>query len=106
MFTEAEAARLLRVPQSTLHYWLEGGVRRGKSYQPILRLEPTGTRTISWAEFVEAALLRGYRKHLTAATRNCPEAVMELPAGGHESCPLAVMGSARHDVVCLAASRG
>jgi hypothetical protein len=29
---------------------------------------------------------------------------MKLPAGGHESCPLAVMGSARHFVVCLAAS--
>ena len=34
MFSEAEAARLLRVPQSTLHYWLEGGVRRGKTYKP------------------------------------------------------------------------
>ena len=29
----------------------------------------------------------------------------ELPAGG-ENCPLTVMGSARHDVVCLAAVRG
>ncbi len=28
------------------------------------------------------------------------------PGGGHESCPLAVMGSPRHDVVCLAACRG
>lgn len=68
MFTEAEAARLLRLPQSTLHYWLEGGVRRGKSYQPILRLEPTGTRTTSWAEFVEAGLLRGYRRHRVPMT--------------------------------------
>jgi len=25
MFSEAEAARLLELPQSTLHYWLEGG---------------------------------------------------------------------------------
>ncbi|MGH7747262.1 MAG: hypothetical protein ACREQ5_21265 [Candidatus Dormibacteria bacterium] len=43
---------------------------------------------------------------LTTATTNCPEAAMKLPADGHESCPVAVMGSARHDVVCLAASRG
>jgi hypothetical protein len=28
MYTEAEAARLLNVHQSTLNYWLEGGVRR------------------------------------------------------------------------------
>jgi hypothetical protein len=25
MFSEAEGARLLRVPQSTLHWWLDGG---------------------------------------------------------------------------------
>lgn len=69
MFTEAEAARLLRVAQSTLHYWLEGGERRGKIYKPIIRVEPTGTRTVTWAEFVEAALLREYRR-----THNVPMA--------------------------------
>lgn len=31
MFSEAEAARLLQVSQSTLNYWLEGGERRGKT---------------------------------------------------------------------------
>jgi hypothetical protein len=39
MFSEAEAARLLRVPQNTLNYWLEGGVRRGKTYRPGHQLE-------------------------------------------------------------------
>lgn len=43
---------------------------------------------------------------VSAATRNCPETATKLPAGGHENCPLTVMGSARHDVVCLAALRG
>lgn len=62
MFTEAEAARLLRVPPSTLHYWLEGGERRGKTYRPVIRAEPHGTRTVTWAEFVEAALLRQCRR--------------------------------------------
>lgn len=61
MYTEAEAARLLRVPQSTLHYWLEGGQRRGKTYRPVIRIEPTGSRAVTWAEFVEAGLLRSYR---------------------------------------------
>jgi hypothetical protein len=37
VFTEAESARLLRVAQSTLHYWLEGGERRGRSYKPVIR---------------------------------------------------------------------
>jgi uncharacterized protein (DUF433 family) len=62
VYSEAEAARLLRVPQSTLHYWLEGGDRRGKSYRPVIRAEPRGDRAVAWAEFVEAGLLREYRR--------------------------------------------
>lgn len=62
MYSEAEAARLLRVAQSTLHYWLEGGTRRGKTYKPVLRTEPAGARSVTWAEFVEAGLLREYRR--------------------------------------------
>ncbi|MBV9142059.1 MAG: DUF433 domain-containing protein [Pseudonocardiales bacterium] len=62
MYSEAEGARLLRVAQGTLHYWLEGGTQRGKTYKPIVRIEPTGARSVTWAEFVEAALLREYRR--------------------------------------------
>lgn len=62
MYSEAEAARLLRVPQSTLHYWLEGGTRPGRSYKPIVRLEPKGGRTVTWAEFIEAGYLSEYRR--------------------------------------------
>lgn len=64
MFSEAEAARLLRVAQGTLHYWLEGGAQRGKSYPPVIRTDPREDRTVTWAEFVEAALLREYRREL------------------------------------------
>jgi uncharacterized protein (DUF433 family) len=62
MYAEAEAARLLGVSQGTLHYWLEGGVRRGRSYKPVLRVEPKGSRSVTWAEFVEAGLLKQYRR--------------------------------------------
>lgn len=62
MYSEAEAARLLRVAPSTLHYWLEGGERRGRNYLPILRVEATGSRSVTWAEFIEAAFLREYRR--------------------------------------------
>jgi uncharacterized protein (DUF433 family) len=64
MYTEAEAARLLNVAQSTLNYWLEGGVRRGgRVYRPIIREEPRGDRqAVTWAEFIEAGLLREYRR--------------------------------------------
>jgi uncharacterized protein (DUF433 family) len=63
MFAEAEAARLLRLPQGTLHYWLDGGTQRGRTHKPIIRVEATGSRTVTWAEFVEAGLLRSYRNH-------------------------------------------
>lgn len=62
MYTEAAAARLLRVPPSTLHYWLEGGVYRRKRYAPVIRLEPTGERQVTWGEFIEAGLLAQYRR--------------------------------------------
>ncbi len=62
MYTEARAARLLDVPPATLHYWLEGGEYGGKTYKPVIRVEPKGTRSVTWAEFVEAGLLREYRR--------------------------------------------
>jgi uncharacterized protein (DUF433 family) len=62
MYTEAAAARFLRVAPGTLHYWLEGGTRGTRTYQPVIRESPTGSRKVTWAEFVEAGLLREYRK--------------------------------------------
>lgn len=64
IFSEAEAARLLRVAQGTLNYWLNGGTRRGRTYPPVIRAEPRVGRVVTWAEFVEAGLLRGYRRDL------------------------------------------
>jgi uncharacterized protein (DUF433 family) len=62
MYSEAEAARLLRVPQQTLHYWLEGENWRGHEYLPVIRPEPTGQKVVTWAEFVEAGLVSQYRR--------------------------------------------
>lgn len=69
VFTEAEAARILRLPQSTLHGWLDGRTVRGKSYPPIIRVEPTNSREVTWGEFVEAGLLRQYRRELVVPFR-------------------------------------
>lgn len=67
IYTEASAARLLRVAPATLHYWLEGRQTGSKTYKPVIREEPTGTNRVTWAEFVEAGLLRRYRR-----THNVP----------------------------------
>lgn len=55
-----EAARALRVPPSTLWWWLDGRVREG--YEPVLRDAATGSDVVTWGEFVEAAYLREYRR--------------------------------------------
>lgn len=79
LFSEAEAARLLRVAQSTLHYWLEGGTKRGKTYPPVVRAEPRDERTVTWAEFVEAGLLREYRRELRVPMMELRAFIDRLP---------------------------
>lgn len=89
MFSEAEASRLLRVAQSTLHYWLEGGKRRGKTYKPVLRIEPKGSRAVTWAEFVEAGLLRQYRRQHSVPMAELRDFIDLLRAATGSPYPLA-----------------
>lgn len=64
LYTVAEAARLLRVPASTLKWWLEGreSSRRSPAYPPVVRPEPSGSNHVTWGEYVEAGYLREYRR--------------------------------------------
>ena len=56
-----EAARLLRMPPSTLRWWLEGRDVRGRSYPPVIRQRTRKSGLVTWGEFVEAGYLREYR---------------------------------------------
>jgi uncharacterized protein (DUF433 family)/DNA-binding transcriptional MerR regulator len=56
-----EAARLLRVPPSTLRWWLEGRTFRDRVYPPVIREQPRKSALVTWGEFVEAGYLRAYR---------------------------------------------
>ncbi|MGH8910680.1 MAG: DUF433 domain-containing protein, partial [Egibacteraceae bacterium] len=60
LYTVGEAARLLRMPVSTLKWWLEGRPSEGRP--PVLRPEPTGSNAVTWGEYVEAGYLREYRR--------------------------------------------
>lgn len=60
LYTVSEAARLLRMPTSTMRWWLEG--RPTEGYPPVIRPEPTGSNTVTWGEYVEAGYLREYRQ--------------------------------------------
>src|SRR5450759_1843591 len=62
LYDESLAASILGVNQSTLHWWLEGRKRGQKIYEPVLRPEPSGSRDVTWGEFVEARFLREYRR--------------------------------------------
>lgn len=53
--------RLLGLKPGTARRWIEGYVRSGKTYPPVVRLEATGEEIVTWGEFVEARLLAEYR---------------------------------------------
>jgi uncharacterized protein (DUF433 family) len=89
LYDESLAARTLGVPQSTLHWWLEGGVRRGRQYQPVLRPSATGTRSVTWGEFVEALYLREYRRTLGVPLAGLREFISFLRAETNVAYPLA-----------------
>lgn len=62
MYSVLEAARLLDLPPATLRWWLEGTRRGAKDYAPVIRPQRTGSDAVTWGEFVEAGLLREYRR--------------------------------------------
>ena len=64
VYSVAGAAEILRISPSTLGWWLEGGKRGRREYPPVIRSEPTGDRVLTWGEFVEAGLIRQYRRSL------------------------------------------
>jgi len=61
LYSIGEASRLLSIESRKLHRWLEGGSVAGRAYPPVIRTEPTGSDTVTWAEFIEAGFLREYR---------------------------------------------
>jgi uncharacterized protein (DUF433 family) len=62
LYSVGEAARLLMIPTATLRRWLGGAIRAGVEYAPVIREERTRSDSVTWGEFVEAGLLRGYRE--------------------------------------------
>jgi uncharacterized protein (DUF433 family) len=65
LYTVSEAARILRMPPTTLRWWLEGK----SGHKPVIRSEPTGSGNVTWGEFIEAGFLREYRHHRVSLQR-------------------------------------
>lgn len=79
VYSVHSAAELLRVSPRTLRIWLDGGSKRsGEPVEPIIRGEPTGSDEVTWGEFVEATLLREYRRGQRVSLKELRKFVTKL----------------------------
>ncbi|TMC06281.1 MAG: DUF433 domain-containing protein [Chloroflexi bacterium] len=77
LYSMPQVDRLLALPPRTAKRWIDGYQRRGRLYDPVIRLEPTGDEIVTWGEFVEARFLAEYRTKGVPMVRMRP-AIMEL----------------------------
>jgi uncharacterized protein (DUF433 family) len=89
VLTDADAARVLRVPVATLKWWLDGGTRHGKQYAPVIREAPSGSNVLTWGEFVEASYLREYRRTYDVSLQQLRKVVDRLRLRFEVTYPLA-----------------
>jgi len=83
------AAGVLRMSPSTLHWWLEGGKRHGRFYDPVIRPEPTGNKAVTWGELVEARYLLGYRRDLLVSLASLRRFIADVREALNVPYPLA-----------------
>ena len=84
----AQVDRLLGLKSGTANRWIDGYKRSGKSYPPVVRVDPTGDEIVTWGEFVETRLLAEYRDAGVPIVRMRP-AVDRLRESFNPKYPLA-----------------
>lgn len=84
----AQVDRILGLKSGTAHRWIDGYTRRGKAYEPVVRVESTGSEIVTWGEFVETRLLSEYRDAGVPLLRMRP-AIDRLRQQIHPKYPLA-----------------
>lgn len=62
VYTYAQIDELLGLRTSTARRWIDGYMRAGRAYPPVIREEPTGSDLATWGEFVECRFLAEYRE--------------------------------------------
>lgn len=68
----SQVDRLLNLHPGTSKRWIDGYIRAGRTYDPIVRPETTGSEIVTWGEFVETSLLAKYREYGVAVQKLCP----------------------------------
>lgn len=75
IYSYSDVDRLVGVHAGTARRWLEGYLRKGNFYAPVLRPEPTGSDAVTWGEMVEARLLAEFRDRSVPLYRMRPAIV-------------------------------
>ncbi len=57
----SDVDRYVGLPAGTSRRWIDGYVRGGRTYPPVIRERSTGDDTVAWGEFVETSLLARFR---------------------------------------------
>ena len=89
VYSVTDAAEILQVATSTLRWWLEGRPAGRKTYPPVIRQAATGDIHLTWGEFIEAGLLRQYRRELHVRLDEIRQFVTKLRDYEGISYPLA-----------------
>lgn len=61
VYGTAQVDRILGLHPGTATRWIDGYVRAGRRYPPVVREVSTGSETVTWGEFIETRLLSEFR---------------------------------------------
>jgi uncharacterized protein (DUF433 family) len=61
VYTFGQTDRILGLSGGTARRWIDGYLRGGRPYPPVIRPERTGGELVTWGEFAEARLLSEFR---------------------------------------------
>lgn len=72
IYSYNDVDRLIGLHPGTARRWLEGYVRKGHYYEPVLRQEPTNSDVVTWGEMVEARMVAEFRDRRVPLLRMRP----------------------------------
>ena len=72
VYSMNQVDRLLDLSSGTAARWIDGYRRLDRRYEPLVRVESTGSEIVTWGEFVEARLISEYRRQGVSVFRMRP----------------------------------
>ena len=72
VYSMGQVDRLLGLSSGTATRWIDGYTRLDRRYEPLVRVESTGSEVVTWGEFVEARLISEYRRQGVSVFRMRP----------------------------------